>query len=89
MKVIDSDAHVIENESTWDYMLESERQFKPRVVGATSAKGDEPSVRPLTPNDLLATWYHALGIDLKTAFLDLAGRPTPILPHGKPIDELI
>ena len=38
MKVIDADAHVIENESTWDYMLESERQFKPKVVGATSAK---------------------------------------------------
>jgi len=38
MKIIDADAHVIENESTWDYMLESERQFKPKVVGATSVK---------------------------------------------------
>ena len=38
MKVIDADAHVIENESTWDYMLESERAFKPKVVGATRAK---------------------------------------------------
>ena len=38
MRVIDADAHVIENESTWDYMLESERQFKPKVVDATSAK---------------------------------------------------
>ena len=38
MKVIDADAHVIENESTWDYMLESERQFKPKIVGATNAK---------------------------------------------------
>ena len=38
MRVIDADAHVIENESTWDYMLESERQFKPKVVAATSAK---------------------------------------------------
>jgi len=38
MKVIDADAHVIENESTWDYMLESERQFKPKVVAPTSAK---------------------------------------------------
>jgi predicted TIM-barrel fold metal-dependent hydrolase len=36
--VIDADAHVIENESTWDYMLESERQFKPKVVSATSTK---------------------------------------------------
>jgi len=38
MRVIDADAHVIENESTWDYMLESERQFKPKVVAVTSAK---------------------------------------------------
>jgi len=27
MLTIDADAHVIENESAWDYMLESERQF--------------------------------------------------------------
>ena len=38
MRVIDADAHVIENESTWDYMLESERQFKPKIVGATTQK---------------------------------------------------
>ena len=38
MLTIDADAHVIENESTWDYMLESERQFKPKIVGAASAK---------------------------------------------------
>jgi predicted TIM-barrel fold metal-dependent hydrolase len=38
MPIIDADAHVIENESAWDYMLESERQFRPRIVGA--ANGD-------------------------------------------------
>jgi predicted TIM-barrel fold metal-dependent hydrolase len=41
MPVIDADAHVIENESTWDHMLESERRFKPRIVGATNG---DPSV---------------------------------------------
>jgi uncharacterized protein (DUF1501 family) len=60
-----------------------------QVVGATSAKGDEPSVRPLSPNDLLATWYQALGVPRDLAFRDFAGRPTPILPHGAPISELI
>lgn len=40
MGTIDADAHVIENESTWDCMLESEQQFRPKVVGAM--KGDEP-----------------------------------------------
>jgi predicted TIM-barrel fold metal-dependent hydrolase len=32
MAVIDSDAHVLETERTWDYMLESERGLRPRVV---------------------------------------------------------
>ena len=32
MAVIDSDAHVLETNHTWDYMLESERDLKPRVV---------------------------------------------------------
>lgn len=32
MAVIDSDAHVLETELTWDYMLESERSLKPRIV---------------------------------------------------------
>jgi hypothetical protein len=60
-----------------------------QAVGATSIKGDEPAVRPLTPNDLLATWYHAMGIPLDLAFRDFGGRPTPILPSGQPITELI
>jgi predicted TIM-barrel fold metal-dependent hydrolase len=38
MLTIDADAHVIENESTWDFMLESERPFKPKIVGSNSAK---------------------------------------------------
>jgi hypothetical protein len=59
-----------------------------QVVGATSAKGDEPSQRPVTPNDLLATWYHSLGVPLELSFRDFAGRPTPILPSGEPIVEL-
>jgi predicted TIM-barrel fold metal-dependent hydrolase len=36
--IIDADAHVIENESTWDFMLESERQFKPKIVGSAGGK---------------------------------------------------
>jgi predicted TIM-barrel fold metal-dependent hydrolase len=37
MLTIDADAHVIENESTWDFMLESERAFKPKIVGSNRA----------------------------------------------------
>ena len=32
MAVIDSDAHVLETDRTWDYMLESERGLRPRIV---------------------------------------------------------
>jgi predicted TIM-barrel fold metal-dependent hydrolase len=38
MLTIDADAHVIENESTWDFMLESERSFKPKIVGPANSK---------------------------------------------------
>jgi predicted TIM-barrel fold metal-dependent hydrolase len=40
MLTIDADAHVIENESTWDFMLESERPFKPKIVGSNNPKED-------------------------------------------------
>lgn len=60
-----------------------------QVIGATNAKGDEPAERPLAPNDLLATLYRYLGVPLGTQFPDHFGRPTPILPSGTPIAELI
>ncbi|HVX60277.1 MAG TPA: DUF1501 domain-containing protein [Pirellulales bacterium] len=60
-----------------------------QVVGATNAKAEHPVERPLTPDDLLATVYHVLGIDPSIAFPDHAGRPVPILDIGKPISEII
>lgn len=59
-----------------------------QVIGSTTKTGEEPHERPLTPNDVLATWYKYLGIPLDTHFPDRAGRPVPILPHGQPIAEL-
>ena len=32
MAVIDSDAHVIENERTWEFMLDADREFRPIVL---------------------------------------------------------
>jgi hypothetical protein len=60
-----------------------------QVIGETNSRGEEPRRRPLTPNDVLATWYKFLGVPLATHFNDFTGRPTPILPHGRPIKELI
>lgn len=60
-----------------------------QVVGATNSKGEHPSERPLTPNDLWATVYRHLNIDYTESYPDYRGRPMPILPSGEPISELI
>jgi hypothetical protein len=60
-----------------------------QVVGATNSRGEFPSVRPLTPQDLLASVYHHLGIDSRHEFHDFSGRPMPILTGGQAIRELV
>jgi hypothetical protein len=60
-----------------------------QVVGSTNSKAEYPTERPYTPQDLLATIYQHLGIDYTQSFVDLSGRPIPILHPGNPIPELI
>jgi hypothetical protein len=60
-----------------------------QVVGATNSRGEEPRDRPLTPGDLQATLYQCLGVPLQTQFTDHTGRPIPLLPQGRPIQELV
>ncbi len=59
------------------------------VVGATTEKGEYPKERPTGPEDMLATLYRVLDIDIKTQFTDKSGRPHPVLGKGEPITELI
>jgi hypothetical protein len=59
-----------------------------RVVGASDAKGAFPRANPKTPQDVLATLYHHLGVDPERQYLNNAGRPVSVLPSGKPIEEL-
>ncbi len=58
-----------------------------RVVGESDAKGAFPKANPKTPQDVLTTVYRHLGIDTEAQYLN-NGRPVPVLPSGKPIDEL-
>jgi hypothetical protein len=60
-----------------------------QIVGSTNARGERPHTRPLTPNDMWATVYRHLGIDIEHTFPDPTGRPMVILPFGSPIRELI
>jgi uncharacterized protein (DUF1501 family) len=59
-----------------------------QVVGATNSKGEFPTERPYSPQDLLATLYRHLGIDPLATFPDATGRPLRILDEGRPIREL-
>ena len=58
-----------------------------RVVGSSEKWGGGVAQRLVTPQDLLATIYHLLGIPLDTAYNDASGRPVPIT-SGSPIKEL-
>jgi hypothetical protein len=60
-----------------------------QVVGATDARAEAPKLRPLKPQDVLATIYHVLQIDYHQVFHDASQRPIPILSEGQPIAELI
>lgn len=60
-----------------------------QVIGSTNRNGERPQDRPLKTQDLLATIYHCLGIDQNHRIQNLSGLPVPILPTGKPIEELV
>src|SRR5579884_2521150 len=55
------------------------------VVGATNPLGEFVLDSPVTPADLAATIYHALGIPLHTWYRTPDGRPIELCPEGKPV----
>jgi len=59
------------------------------VVGATNAQGEVVVDSRVTPQDLAATIYHALGIPLHTWYRAQDGRPIELVPEGRPVRQLI
>ena len=60
-----------------------------QVVGSTSALGEFVTDTPVTPQDVAATIYQALGVPLHTWYKTLDGRPVELVPEGKPVKQLI
>jgi len=60
-----------------------------QVVGATDSRAWRPKVQRVTPQNIFATVYQALGIDLEEQPIDFGGRPTPLLDDRQPIQELL
>jgi uncharacterized protein (DUF1501 family) len=59
-----------------------------QVIGASDASCEEVARRPVTPPDLLASLYTALGLDPRREFKTPEGRPVKRLETGEPVHEL-
>jgi hypothetical protein len=58
-----------------------------RVHGASDRWAAYPSTTPVPPEDIAATIYEALGIDLESPLHDAVGRPVPLCT-GRPLSPL-
>lgn len=58
------------------------------VYGTSDRIAEYVTDRPVTPEDLAATIYHALGIDPHLQLPDAQGRPTTIVEGGRPVLDL-
>jgi uncharacterized protein (DUF1501 family) len=58
-----------------------------QVHGSSDRNAAYPSSAPVGPGDILATIYHALGIDHRTHVTDQQGRPF-VIGTGEPILSL-
>lgn len=61
-----------------------------QVIGSTNRLGEVPQDRPVHYQDVFATLYHQLGIDVEnTTILDNSGRPQYLVDRRDPIRELV
>lgn len=60
-----------------------------QVVGETDSHGARPKRRGFGAQNVLATIYHALGIDMSITVPDFGGRPMYLLDDRQPIAELV
>lgn len=60
-----------------------------QVIGGTDRSGAYPTTSPVTPWDVAATLYTALGIDTTSVLHDREQRAIPLLPEGDVIPGLL
>jgi hypothetical protein len=60
-----------------------------QAIGATSARGEYPKDRRYSVPHVLATLYHAIGIDPSQTFANGSGRPMYILDDREMVSELV
>lgn len=61
-----------------------------QVIGSTDSRGGAIASSAVRPQDIAATTFRHLGIDLNSHWINPFGRPIPIVPEGgRPIPELV
>jgi uncharacterized protein (DUF1501 family) len=61
-----------------------------QVIGSSTKNAEYAKDRPVHFQEVFATLYHNLGIDVAgTTIIDPSGRPQYLLDHRKPISELV
>jgi hypothetical protein len=76
--------------NTFSVLFANGRMKMGQAVGASSKRGEYPVERPVSPQDVLATVYHHLGIDPHAVtFENRTGRPVYLLDGGEAIRELV
>lgn len=60
-----------------------------QAVGDTGPRAERIAGPPFTPQNVLATLYHVLGIDPTMTFTNFSGRPMSLLDDPRPIEPLI
>jgi hypothetical protein len=60
-----------------------------QVLGASDEKGEGPKDKAITPDDIAATFYGLLGIDVRKEYLTPSGRPVMIVRNGEFLRDLV
>lgn len=60
-----------------------------QVLGESDARAQYPKTDPIAPEQVVATIYHQLGIDLTKVYHSPLGRPLPIANSGHPLAALV
>ncbi len=58
------------------------------LYGRSDKDAGYPADNPVSPEDLAATVFHALGVHPGTRIIDAQGRPVPLLETGTPLSRL-
>jgi hypothetical protein len=59
-----------------------------QVVGESDETAAGPKAEAITPDDVAASFYKSLGIDIAKEYYTPSGRPVMIVRHGQPLRQL-